>query len=133
MLNPFRISPAAADFIKSKFRRESEEKALVVVGVVVGTVRDLDDRTPIEEVAEMGSETIRDLPSRITVAYQINTTDLKRLPQEDIYVVDGIKCYLPEDIRKIVDSREVVLKNGRLQFEPKLEPREVQRDPDARG
>jgi hypothetical protein len=127
MANLLRISPEAVNFIKSSLFRGSEEKALVIVGVVRGTVRDWDNRASVEGVVEMGSEAIRNLPSRITVDYQLNTTDLKHLPQDDVYVVNGVKCYLPDEIQKIVGLREVVLVNGRLQFEPTLEPQDVER------
>jgi hypothetical protein len=128
MADILRISRAAAEFLTKLFRQESEEKALVVIGVVVGSVRDWDVKTPVGDVVETGAKQTRDLPSRIMVEYQINTSDLKRLPPDDIYVVNGIKCYLPDEVRKMVEGHEVVLQNGRLQLEPKLECQEVKRD-----
>ncbi len=128
MADVLRISRAAAEFLTKLLRQEPEEKALVVIGVVVGSVRDWDVKTPVGDVVETGAKQTRDLPSRIMVEYQINTSDLKRLPPDDIYIVNGIKCYLPDEVRNMVEGHEVVLQNGRLQFEPKLERQEVKRD-----
>jgi hypothetical protein len=128
MADILRISAAAAEFLTKLLQQQPEEKALVVVGVVVDSVRDWDAGTPVEDVREIGADAIRDLPSSITVEYQISTSDLKRLPPDDIYIVNGIKCYLPDDIRKMVERREVVLENGRLQFQPTLQRQEIKRD-----
>ena len=126
-----RISPAAAEHIGKMFEAYAEEMAVVLMGVVAGTLKTVDgddpDRPSLAEMAEDGKRLASSLPSKITVEYAIGIKALARLPAEDIHTVDGIKCYLPNQIIELVGSREIVLDNGKLRFEPRLEPREIER------
>jgi hypothetical protein len=132
-----RISPSAAEFINKTFEGQSREKVLVVTGYVVGSLRTMDgdawDKRPLQDMIEEGRQLIDSLPAKMMVEYYISTQDIGRLPQEDIHVVDGIKCYLPDRIIRLIGSREIVLDDGKLRFEPGLEPVEMERKPSRGG
>jgi hypothetical protein len=123
-----RISSSAAAFIKKMFERQSEEMALVVTGVVGGTLRTWDSERPLQEIVKAGSKLASNLPSKIMVEYVIGTKEVDRLPEKDIHVVNGIKCYLPDQIIELIGSREIILEGGMLRFEPRLGPREIERN-----
>jgi len=126
-----RISPAAAKHIGKMFEAYAEEMAVVITGFVAGTLKTVDGDNPdtpsLAEIAEGGKKLASSLPSKITVEYAIGTKALARLPANDVHTVEGIKCYLPNQIIELVGSREIVLDNGTLRFEPRLEPREIER------
>ena len=128
-----RIGPSAAEFINKMFEGQSEEMALVVTGFVLGTLRTWEDTRPLQEIVDAGRKLASSLPSKIMVEYVIGTKELKRLPQEDVHIVNGIKCYLPDQIIRLIGSREIILDNGKLRFEPKLEPREIERNTAGMG
>jgi hypothetical protein len=132
-----RISSSAVEFIHKMFERQSGEVVLVVTGFVVGTLKTLDgddwDKRPFQDIVEVGRTLAESLPSKIMVEYVIGTKELDRVPQEDVHVVSGIKCYLPDDLITAIGAREIVLENGALRFEPRLEPFEVERHKGLKG
>jgi len=87
-----RISPAAAEHIGKMFEAYAEEMAVVLMGVVAGTLKTVDgddpDRPSLAEMAEDGKRLASSLPSKITVEYAIGIKALARLPAEDIHTGD---------------------------------------------
>ncbi len=82
----------------------------------------------VSEIIDAGRKIAESLPSKILVEYVVGTKELRRLPQEDIYIVNGIKCYLPNQIIKLIGSREIILRKGALRFKPELGRRQIQRN-----
>ena len=76
---------------------------------------------------DAAKKAIAGLPSEILVDYMIGTKELDRVPQEDVHLVNGIKCYLSDDQVEAIGAREIVLDNGVLRFEPKLDAFKIQR------
>ncbi len=134
---PLRISSSAVEFINQMFARHSSEMVLVVTGLVVGSLKTLDgdalEGRPFEDIVEEGRKLVGSLPSKVMVEYVMGTKELDRVPQKDVHIVNGIKCYLPDYLVREIGTREIVLDNGALRFEPRLEPFEIERHKRPRG
>jgi hypothetical protein len=126
-----RITPAAAEFIRKMLNDASEESVLVIAGVIRGTRKTFsgDEWKALApgEILQMARTAVGNLPAKLFVDYYVGTKALGRVVSENVHVIEGIKCYLPEEMIAILGDREIVLNNGVLQFEPQLVPVEINR------
>jgi hypothetical protein len=130
---PLRIAPLAVEFIRSGSNEgQPHETVIVITGMVLGTspeelpMNDLNKRS-LADLVEMGKDLLSRVPSKFMVKYVIGTKELERVPEEDVHVIDGVKCYLPKHLIPVIGARVIVLENGVLEFEPRLGPVEFGR------
>ena len=103
----------------------------MVFGVVLGTppnvARPEVDNRSDEDLIKRGRSVLNTLPPKVRVKWTVGLKELDRLPKEDIHVIDGVACYLPEEMIAVVEDRTVVLDEGQLRFDPDLEVFETDR------
>jgi len=120
----FRIRPDAAAFIrKHKLHGEGGRQMVMQLYAFhqlppesTAHIRNDDQATGFAE-ANMASA-----PSNAVFQWAVGSNFRDSVPSSDIHSVDGVPFHLPDYINRIIGSRQLVLDNGKLRFDPDLKP-----------
>jgi hypothetical protein len=125
----FRVSRAAADYIRQYWQTPGDVKQLVVViqAELAQSTVVMDGSHSLDAIVDHGRKFFESLPSRLRVRWSIGAAQRNRFPDSDIHVVDGVLFYLPAEMISLIGNRELILDSGELRFEAKLEPFTVER------
>lgn len=83
----------------------------------------------IDDFVEHGRKIFDALPSPVKLKWIVGGDPRDRFPEADIYVVDGVTFYLPEDMIELIGERVLNFDRGMLRFEPELELSEIELPP----
>ena len=123
----FRISPAAAEFIREHWQRDAS-RLVVAIQAEVAEVGVVDEASlPISEILELGRKHFESLPDILQLRWRLGAANRSRFQDSDIHVIDGIAFHLPRELVTLVAGRELILSNASLRFEPDLDPLIVRR------
>jgi hypothetical protein len=127
----FQITAEAVDYIRKYLLQTSagDQIVLVIAPVSHGGVLNIDPNDlnfSKRELIAMATEFAKSLPLPIEFRWVVSGMHKNRLPDGDFRVVDGIECFLPEEVRSVVNGRVLRLESGELRFDPQLEPPNVE-------
>jgi hypothetical protein len=120
----FRISPTAADFIRDNKLQSADGREMVIqlyASLQVWPEPTAEIAT-LEQAIDYAQKNMQSLPSRGLFRWVVGSNFRDSVPSSDIHWVEGIPFDLPEDINRTIGSRELVLDDGKLRFEPDFEP-----------
>ena len=126
----FQISAAAVKYLQEILLATlpGEEPLVLCVSPYAAQGRTLD-LDPVEltnlsheELTKMGLNFANSLSTPIEMCWEVGGMRRSRLPAADFRLIDGIECFLPEEIRPVLNGRTLQFENGELRFEPELVP-----------
>lgn len=129
----FRISSEAVEYLKNNvlLRVGSEAVVLTIAPTSNAERLDLDpDKLKLseEEIAALARAYLHSHSSSGELQWTLGATRKSRLPKKDMFVIDGIECFLPKEVRSAINGRVLRFENGDLVFDPKLDrPSELYR------
>ena len=123
----FDVTPEAAQFVRRlvEFGETREDFVVTIAPQTQSRVIELEGRSH-EKVADeivkdalagsraMGSETME-------LHWVVGVSKRNRFPPEDILVCCGVPCFIPEEMKPILNGRALVLANDELRIEPEPE------------
>ena len=127
----FQITAGAVEYLRKNLLRTSSGDPLVLAIVpevsqegalnLDANEVNFSDR----ELVAMATDFMNSLSSPIELHWVVGGVHKSRLPEGNFRLVDGIECFLPEEVRCVVNGRVLSLQNGELRFDPQLEPPHV--------
>ena len=127
----FQITAAAVVHIREHLLQTNtgDQIVLAIAPVSQGGVlnRDPTDLKFSErELITMASEFAKSVDLPFEFQWAVGGMLKNRLPDGDFQVIDGIECFLPEEVKTVVNGRVLSLEKGELRFDPPLEPPKVE-------
>ena len=122
----FQISAEAVQFIRRFLLRRDggEPVVLTIASMTRSQLMEVDPEIKLseQELTRLARKQLDSLPSPLELHWSVGATRKSRLPKEHMFVIDGIECFLPPDVRTVVEGRILRVENGELVFDPQLEP-----------
>jgi hypothetical protein len=124
----FRIANDAAEYLRNVLLRTATGESLVLAIAPVSSqkstlkFRESDLNLSDKELAERARSFLSSLSSPVKFHWVVGGVHKSRLSGEETSFVNGIECFLPDEIRPVVNGRVLRLQNGELVFEPELDP-----------
>ena len=120
----FRISPAAADFIRKNKLRSADGREMVIqlYAFLQVSPEPTAEIATLEQAMDFAQTNMQSLPSGGLFRWAVGSGFRDSIPDSDIHWVEGIPFDLPEDINRTISNRELVFDDGNLRFEPDFEP-----------
>jgi hypothetical protein len=124
----FRIAAEAVDFLRRFLSYAGTGEALVLTispqlgqGKTLNVARN-DAKFSDDELAVLATDFLASLPSTVQLHWTIGAMRKSRLPGQEFVLIDGIECFIPDELKSVVDGRVLRLRNGELVFDPELDP-----------
>ena len=121
----FRISREAEVFIRKTVLPENSGGEYVLT-ISPRTVADrlLVVNDSIEDSAEEYLKSkLTDLEEgRLELHWSVGASLRSRFPKEDIFTFSGIACFVPDELKTVLNGRTLLLVGKELRFEPELSP-----------
>lgn len=123
----FQISAEAVQYLRSHLLLGDggEPVVLTIAPTTCPQIMDFDPKeieTSEQELGALANKHLDSLPSPVELQWSIGATRKSRLPKQDMFVIDGIECFLPQDVQSVIKGRVLRVENGRLVFDPRLDP-----------
>ena len=118
----FSVAHDAASFIsRVVLANESANDYVVTIAPQTEAMRlDLTQRSLADTVAELELNP----PDLRTMQFRwvVGASRRVRFPAKDVFMCDGIPCFVPEEMRPILNGRTLILADGQLRIEPEPPP-----------
>jgi hypothetical protein len=124
----FHIADDAGEYLRNVLLRTATGEPLVLVIAPLSSqrsmlrLRESDRNLSDKELAKRARAFLSSLPSPVNFQWVVGGMHKNRLSGEKTSFVDGIECFLPDEVRSVVNGRVLRLRNGELVFEPELDP-----------
>ena len=106
-----------------------EDYVVTIAPHTEATVLDLVDGSLPKTVAEMLKKMQADSrpvdPRTMKFHWVVGASRRARFPPEDIFVCDGVSCFVPKEMWPVLDGRTLTLVDNELQIEPEPPPPSV--------
>jgi hypothetical protein len=122
----FQITPEAVAYIRGTLLQDKRGEAMVLTITMMGPAQALDislDQMKSlsgEDTHRLAAEQVNAIPKPVMFEWVVGGTQRDRLPPEDLRIVDGIECFVPDELRAVVSGRVLRLEEGELRFLPPL-------------
>ena len=120
----FSVTPEAAIFI-DRVVLANEPRDHYVVTIAPHTraeVLDLVDGSLTQTIVELLRNVQADPrqvdPTTMKFRWVVGASLRARFPPEDIHVFDGVACFVPNEMRPVLDGRTLTLRDSELRIEP---------------
>jgi hypothetical protein len=123
----FRIANDAAEYLRNVLLRTATGESLVLAIAPLSSqhstlkFRQSDRNLSDKELAECARAFLSSLSSPVKFHWVVGGMHKSRLSGEKTSFIDGIECFLPDEVRSVVNGRVLRLRNGELVFEPELD------------
>ena len=123
----FRITPEAVAYIRGTLLHDKTGEAMVFAIAPMGPAQTLDisldqiKSLSSEDLYRLATEQVSAIPKPVMFEWVVGGTRRDRLPPEDLRIIDGIECFVPDEVRAVVNGRVLRLEEGELRFLPPLE------------
>ena len=123
----FRISDDAAEYLRNVLLRTETGESLVLAIAPLSSQRSIlklsesDLDLPDKELAERARASLTPMSSPAKFEWVVGGVYKSRLSGEKTSFIDGIECFLPDEVRSVINGRVLRLRNGELVFEPELD------------
>jgi hypothetical protein len=119
----FIITPEAVQFIRRVlFSNAKEDLVLAIAPESDATIIELGGKSishAIEEAVTSAREgQLFSDPSKLQYQWVVGASERARFPAEDVFDCNGIPCFLPHEMREIVNGRTLVVQAGELRLVP---------------
>lgn len=126
----FQITAEAVQYLREHVLSTSGRPLVLTIVPMVsqGEVleRDVGEMNLSQQELDAMATTFADsLSSPTEYRWVVGAVYKDRLPDGNFQLIDGIECFLPEEVRSVVNGRVLGLEKGELQFSPQLEPPNV--------
>lgn len=123
----FRIADDAAEYLRNVLLRSPDGDSLVLAVAPVSSqyglvkLADADPRMSDAELAKVAREFLSSVSAPVKFQWMVGAIRKSRVPAGDVAVIDGIECFLPSEMRRLLNGRTLRIRNGELVFEPELQ------------
>ena len=128
----FQIAADATEYLRKYLLPSDTGESLVLTIVPMTPAKILariDPKLSYNELVAMAKEHFEslssstELSSPIELEWVVGGMQRSNLPPAaEIVLIDGIKCFLPDEVRALVNGRVLRLRLGQLAFDPELDP-----------
>ena len=124
----FTVTPEAARFIDRVLlvNRSNKDYVVAIAPQTDAMMLDLKDgvftKTDVEKLKKAQTDSLSVDPRKMKFRWVVGVSLRSRFPTEDIFVYDGVSCFVPKEMRSILDGRTLTLNEGELRIEPEPLP-----------
>jgi hypothetical protein len=116
----FSISEDAKRFIQRLMPvgETSDQFVLTVAPTTEATTWSLENSSIEQVTAEIKKAAAGTDPRKMTYRWEVGVSRRSRFPPEDIFSCDGVVCFIPKELKAVLDGRALVVSENQLRIHP---------------
>ena len=116
----FSISQEAKRFIQRLLPvgETADQFVVTMAPTTEATTWSLENSSIEQVVAEIRKAAAAADPTKMKYRWEVGVSRRSRFPPEDIFSCDGVPCFIPNELKAVLDGRALVVSENQLRIQP---------------